>query len=642
MAPAGPRRSADPPTADEPQLRASNGRASPGDAPRAVVLDEVGRLPKLRSLQDIEGLIDIDAVLAPVSVRGPTSSRSPKSVRGPDALWSIPPGGFDLIEEPEPGDEIAGATLVSLLGSGMGLVCWRGQLPDGSSVTVHTLEPGASRPMRAHFLAKAADLQQRLQEHPIDGVLRILAVDPLECGYVGAADAMATAADLPDIPVTLDQQVQLLREICLILGRLHEAGLTHGCLRPEAVLIDHDQRPLVANVQAVDIAAACRQDPAAAVARSSYAAPEVRTGTEVDARADVFSVGRLIHYLLLGSDPEDTDEDLPTLASLSEAPSGLVRIVRRCTARDPADRYPNAMSVVADLDRWIEGGEVGVGHPDVVERYDLARHALALRRRQAERPLPAPMPRVDVAPQQKQAPARPAHEMPAQEKQPPPAQTLEPTQISRPRWAVLAPAAFVTLGLGMIGGAALASYRAGAALLWAEALCIAGAAVSSLALPRFGRRPALSRALWTVALVLIVALVRPAELAARAGDAAHRLALADPAQKASMIRSLRAQGRSDLAGLDLSAADLRGIDLRGVVLDGTTLKGAKCAGIDFEGASLLNVDVAEADLTGARLPDVNLTQLVGWEASVCDEKTVMPPGWTCQQGHPWSPGAKDE
>jgi hypothetical protein len=491
-------------------------------------------------------------------------------------------------------------------------------------------------------VAKAAELQQLLEKRPIEGVLRIVAVDPLDCGYVGAAEVMGTAADVPDLPLTLEQQVQLVREICLILGRLHEAGLTHGCLRPEAVLIDREQRPLIANVQAVDIAAACREDPAAAVARSSYAAPEVRAGTEVDARADVFSVGRLIHYLLLGSDPEDTDENLPRLASLSEAPSGLVRIVRRCTARDPADRYPNAMAVVADLDRWIEGGEVGVGHHDVVERYDLARHALAARRKQAEGRPSAPMPRVHVAPQQPQAPVRPVHEEPAPEEQPPPAEVVEASRAPAWRVATLRAAAFASVGLAMISGGALGSYRAGAAPAWAEVLCFAGAAVTSLALPRFGPRPALVRVLWAVVLVLVAAFVNPTELAARAGDASHRLASADPAQKRSMIRLLKAQGRSAFVGLDLSAADLRGIDLRGVLLDGSTLRGARCAGVDFEGASLLNVDVTEADFTGARLPDANLTQLVGWETSVCDQATVMPPGWTCQSGHPGSASATDE
>ena len=613
-------------------------------------------------------------------------SRAPRSGPRPDSLWSIPPGGLDMLDEPEPGDERAGATLTEPLGSGMGLVCWRAKTPEGTGVTVHMLEPGASRALRASFVARAAEMQQTLHARPIEGVPAIVAVDPLECAYVSLRDAAATAADVPSLSFTVEQQVNLVREICLILARVHEAKLVHGCLRPEAVLLDAAQCPALVHVQAVDVAAACREDPAAAVARSPYVAPEVRLGEKVNARADVFSVGRLIHYLLLGSEPEDDAEQLPALTSLSEASSGLVRIVRRCTARDPADRYPNAVSVVADVDRWIDGGEVGLGHPAVVERYDVVRHAMARRRQQAEghgsaaRPPPelpahpkaegrAPavgpsrdgrhhrgQPTLEELAKEALAdlPDEPESEqervlepggtqLPEAEEQPPaPTQPLG-VELPSPsaRWSPRIALPCAAVGLVLSGAAAFACYRSGSILPWADAASVGGAGILSGALPGFGPRRILGRALAAVLLVAIAVFVRPPAIAAARGDPAAGLRSGGPAQKVAALRALKAQGRTDLVKLDLAGADLGDLDLRDAVLDGSTLHGAKCVGIDFEGASMLNVDVGEADLSGAHLPDVNVIQLVGWSESVCDAATEMPPGWTCQAGHPASAAAKD-
>lgn len=89
-------------------------------------------------------------------------------------------------------------------------------------------------------------------------------------------------------------------------------------------------------------------------------APEQILGRPVDARTDIYALGLLAYELLTGELPfrgEDLVEieemhlwvEPPPLSERAPVPPAFDAVVRRCLAKDPADRYPSVPDLLAAL-----------------------------------------------------------------------------------------------------------------------------------------------------------------------------------------------------------------------------------------------------------------------------------------------------
>ncbi len=103
---------------------------------------------------------------------------------------------------------------------------------------------------------------------------------------------------------------------------------------------------------------------------AAYMPPEQATGGAIDQRADVYALGALLFHLLAGVAPYagSSAEILaqlraktpPARAHISgRAPRDLVSIARKAMAANPAQRYPDAGAMVAELRRFTAGQVVG-------------------------------------------------------------------------------------------------------------------------------------------------------------------------------------------------------------------------------------------------------------------------------------------
>ena len=93
-------------------------------------------------------------------------------------------------------------------------------------------------------------------------------------------------------------------------------------------------------------------------------APEQIEGREVDGRTDIFAFGVVLFEMLCGRRPFAGDSraslmaaivaaEPPALSSLQpRVPASLERLIRRCLAKDPEDRWQTARDMAAEL-RWI-------------------------------------------------------------------------------------------------------------------------------------------------------------------------------------------------------------------------------------------------------------------------------------------------
>ncbi|HEV8265561.1 MAG TPA: serine/threonine-protein kinase [Gemmatimonadales bacterium] len=172
-----------------------------------------------------------------------------------------------------------------------------------------------------------------------------------------------------DGPLTVDQTVDVVKQALSALEHAHGLGLVHRDLKPENMLIEPDGRLRITDF---GLALALRGEGrfGGATSRSGtpqFAAPEQLLGERVDPRADLYSLGVVAYFALLGrapftgSTPEQilarqTVDDLPGLAAeRSEVSRELEEVLRHAVRSEPARRFPSAAAFGDALERATGG-----------------------------------------------------------------------------------------------------------------------------------------------------------------------------------------------------------------------------------------------------------------------------------------------
>lgn len=135
--------------------------------------------------------------------------------------------------------------------------------------------------------------------------------------------------------------VRIVLEVARALGELHRRGIVHCDVCPENVLISRwGEIKLTGLGRAQQVGEA---EPPSPPPLTPYSAPELREGGGADPQVDVFSLGALLHVLLLGRAPGHPGG--PVLAAHPQ----LAWLIRRCLRQQPT-RRPDLPSVR----RWLE------------------------------------------------------------------------------------------------------------------------------------------------------------------------------------------------------------------------------------------------------------------------------------------------
>jgi protein kinase-like protein/response regulator receiver domain-containing protein len=148
----------------------------------------------------------------------------------------------------------------------------------------------------------------------------------------------------------------ILSQVAGALEEAHGFGLVHRDVKPENVLIT--QRAGREHAFLTDFGITKRADEqpltrtGVALGSADYMAPEQAHGGEVDARADVYSLGCVLYRMLTGRVVFDRPGELETLWAHvhdplprlvnPEVPAGLQAVLDRALAKDPRDRQQSA------------------------------------------------------------------------------------------------------------------------------------------------------------------------------------------------------------------------------------------------------------------------------------------------------------
>ena len=176
-----------------------------------------------------------------------------------------------------------------------------------------------------------------------------------------------TLEDLLDSrPLAPDVAAALGAQVGRALGAAHDSGLVHRDVKPANILITVDG---VAKVTDFGIARALGEttsrltSPGHVVGTARYLAPEQLRDQTIDSRADVYSLGLLLHHAITGRPPFGDGSAVEvamrrfadTLPRLSEyrtdVPAALDEAIAKATRLDPADRYADGGEFAGVLSR---------------------------------------------------------------------------------------------------------------------------------------------------------------------------------------------------------------------------------------------------------------------------------------------------
>ena len=97
---------------------------------------------------------------------------------------------------------------------------------------------------------------------------------------------------------------------------------------------------------------------------ADYLAPEQARSNVVDVRADIYSLGGTLYFMLTGQTPfpdgtiaaklvaHQTREPQPVEEFRPDVPAGVLEVLRKMMAKEPGDRYQEPMEVAEALAEW--------------------------------------------------------------------------------------------------------------------------------------------------------------------------------------------------------------------------------------------------------------------------------------------------
>jgi len=221
---------------------------------------------------------------------------------------------------------------------------------------------------RARFEREARAIS-RLNHPHICTLFDVIEADGTDFLVMELVDGETLAARLQRGPLTVSETIRLAAQIADALAAAHRQNVVHRDLKPANIMLTPR------GIKLLDFGLAALRgedsmpgDPhvtatGTILGTPAYMAPEQLQGRPVDARADLFALGAVMHEMLTGRRAFEGESSAEVAVAILErdpqpiskvrddVPEALNRAISACLAKNPDERWQNAADLVRQL-QW--------------------------------------------------------------------------------------------------------------------------------------------------------------------------------------------------------------------------------------------------------------------------------------------------
>ena len=180
---------------------------------------------------------------------------------------------------------------------------------------------------------------------------------------------------LDDGPLPLEKAALWATDLAAAIARAHRAKVIHGDIKPANVLITREGQVKLGDFGIARFATQVSNS-GVLMGTPAYLSPEQIQGNAQDTRSDLFSLGIILYQMTTGVQPFSGSSVSAVCAQIvaimppppshhnSSLPAAFDRIVMRCLAKDPADRYATAEALGASLYPFVHAQEMAAVAPE--------------------------------------------------------------------------------------------------------------------------------------------------------------------------------------------------------------------------------------------------------------------------------------
>jgi serine/threonine protein kinase len=259
------------------------------------------------------------------------------------------------------GSKLGSYTLRALLGRGRDTEVYRAYSPElKRDVALKIYHPDLKRFTSAQFKKEMGTIAalkhpniMRIYDFGIEGELYYIVMEKIKgTGLRDMLSAHPTGLER-------DETLRIFSQLASAVSCAHDHNVVHGNLKPDNVLLDQSQRPVL-----TDFNIPCLRERGDAFRSSTpaYLAPEQITDGIAQPQSDIYTLGILLYEMVTGDVPFkgstyeqivsqhlSTPPRLPSQITIGLDPR-IERAILKALSKDPAERYPSARDMLSVME----------------------------------------------------------------------------------------------------------------------------------------------------------------------------------------------------------------------------------------------------------------------------------------------------